>query len=232
MTSSHVAQTAFDNSVLLDPAQMKKKDLIKRWHLAENAPLVALAERALTEKEEVSNADLRGLFVGVDGALPEFLYEAFIDGSLTDVDLSFANLSCSFANVRLIEVTMAEVKFDTCSFDRGYFERCVFAKAHIDSPWLDDAEFTGCDFEHTKLRGRGFGEYGGRRVTFTSCRFVGTNFTNLQFRATRFNDCEFTDVSFNRCYFAGVAFKGASPPRESFTKCEFLQCEANGNIFA
>lgn len=211
---------------------MNKKELVNRWQDAEFAAIATpLAERVLVQKQELKGADLRGLVVGLDGSLAPFLHKDFQGASLEQVDLSFAQFSCSFNHCRMANVTLDEVCFDTCRFKSSHFEKCKFNKARMESPSLDDAEFSDCTFVAAKLHGRGWNEYGGKRIKFTRCRFVGTNFKNLQIRASKFIDCEFTNAVFTKCILSVITFQGSSPSPDSFFDCEVTQCLLNGSAF-
>jgi uncharacterized protein YjbI with pentapeptide repeats len=208
---------------------MNSKQLVGRWQDSVFfASARACIEQFVVDKRPSTGLDLRGLVLGLDGEMELLRHRDFQDTSLEDSDISFGKFSCAFSRCRWSTVKLDSVKLDTCRFKDGSFEKCEFIKARMDSPVLDDCSFTDCVFEGTTIAGRGFNEYGGKRITFVRCRFVRTILKNLQIRASRFIDCEFTESSFSKCLLFGTGFSGSVPLIDSFVECDLTQCMANG----
>lgn len=213
----------------MDSMSMNSKQYAIRWQDSDfTANARAYLNRLILEKQPCAGLDLRGLVVGLDGELELLKHHDFQDTSLRDSDLSFGKPSCAFSRCRWASVKLESVTFDTCRFKDCNFEKCEIIKTRIDSPVLDDCSFTDCVFDDTTITGRGFNEYGGKRVAFVRCRFASTCFKNLQIRASRFVDCEFIDSSFSKCLLSGTSFSGPASSVASFAECELTQCTANG----
>jgi len=163
--------------------------------------------------------DLRGLVVGLDGALPSLVHADLTGALVEGVDLSHSAFSCPFRAVRANNCTFAQCLFDTCWFKGAKFDHCTFDSASLESPILDDSQFQACSFERTRIFGKGSKEYGGRRVIFERCIFRSALFQNLQLRACRFNDCIFQDTIFKKSILAGTKFEGGEPERSAFVNC-------------
>lgn len=208
---------------------MNSKNLVNRWQdLGFVANASTCLEQLMVNKLPSSGLDLRGVVVGLQGQVQQVRDHDFYETLLKDSDLSFGKFSCSFSQCRWTSVMLEGGEFDTCDFRASNFENCSLVKARIDSPTFDDCIFTECVFDDAIISGRGFNEYGGRRVLFVRCRFTRTTFKNLQFRACRFIDCEYSESSFRRCLLAGTQFNGAAPSSNSFVECELTQCTSNG----
>lgn len=173
--------------------------------------------------------DLRGIVVGLDGAIDPLINANLQDTVLAGPDLSYARLSCSLNGANVRETQFRKAMFDTCRFMGARFERCSFEGARLNSPTLDDAAFLDCTFDKGQIRGRGWNEYGGRRILFEGCTFRGTVFQNLQLRACKFRRCAFHNTTFKKCILAGVSFVESSPNAATFVECETIQCTIDGN---
>ncbi|MGV3605358.1 MAG: pentapeptide repeat-containing protein [Planctomycetaceae bacterium] len=208
---------------------MNSKQYAIRW---QDSDFLANAKtylnRLFLDKQPCAGLDLRGLVVGLDGEMELLKHHDFQDTSLRDSDVSFGRFSCAFSRCRWTSIKLDGVEFDACRFKDGNFEKCTMVKTRIDSPLLDDCSFTDCVFNGTTIAGRGFNEYGGKRVAFVRCRFANTCFNNLQIRAGRFVDCEFVESIFSKCLLSGTSFSGPASSVASFAECELTQCTANG----
>lgn len=208
---------------------MSRSEYVARWSDASFVKASAeLLNQVFSEKAEVVDADLRGIIVGLDGAMPALVYGNLYQVNLRRVDASDAQFSCSFNDSVFTECRFDRAAFDTCRFKHARFFGCSFEKADLDSPFLDDAEFVECRFPGTLLRGRNYREYGGRRVRFERCQFQGSRFKNVQFRAARFVDCQFEKVKLVKCLLAGTAISGSGLTKEDFGACEIIGTTING----
>lgn len=203
--------------------------LIQRWsdpQFIEEAKPIIYAFTA--QRHLPANTDFRGIIIGLDGAWPEMLHQGFVEMDLVELDASHARCSCTFFKSKLTKCTFEEAMFDTCRFQNAQLTGCNFSRAKFDSPVLDDAHLTQCQFENTEIKGRGYCEYGGRRVTFTNCTFKDAILENLQFRATTFRNCIFEGVQLRKCFLAGVEFEGKMPATDAFQKCKMQSVQMNG----
>lgn len=208
---------------------MNNKQLTVRWQ--DNVFLAtarAYIDQFVLDKKPSTGLDLRGLVLGLDGEMELLKNRDFQDTSLDDSDVSFGKFSCAFSRCLWTSVKLENVKFDACRFKDCNFKKCEIVRTRMDSPVLDDCSFTDCVFDGATIAGRGFNEYGGKRITFVRCRFSGTSFKNLQIRASRFIDCEFAESTFSKCLLSGTSFSGSMPLANSFVECELTQCMANG----
>lgn len=163
--------------------QMSRSEFSRRWSDSSFVEASAgLLSRVFAEKTAVVDADLRGIVVGLDGAMPAILHSDFQGVEFRQVDASFGKFSCSFGRGVFRDCRFDSATFDTCRFKNAKVFGCSFEKAQFESPILDDAEFVDCSFLSAVIRGRGYNEYGGRRVRFERCRFQGSRFQNLQLR--------------------------------------------------
>lgn len=165
-------------------------------------------------------ADLRGIIVGLDGAIPELIHANFCDVNLSGQLLNHSMLSCSFSDGIFSRVDFGSSHFDTCRLLRSRFHECSFNCALLNSPTFDDALFEGRTFHGAKISGRGFTEYGGRRATFKTCGLNNCLFKNVQIRGCKFIDCDFQATSFDNCIITGTSFLGSAPPSAAFSDCE------------
>ncbi len=208
---------------------MSRSEFSRRWS---NSSFVEasteLLSRVFAEKTAVVDADLRGIVVGLDGAIPALLHSDFQGVEFRQVDASFGKFSCSFGRGVFTECPFDSAAFDTCRFKDARFFGCSFEKAQFESPVLDDAQFVDCSFLGAVLRGRGYNEYGGRRVRFERCRFPGVRFQNLQLRGAKLIDCEFGEAKFKKCLLVGVTITGSGLTSEQFDECEMSQTTING----
>ena len=208
---------------------MSRSEFSKRWADSSFVEASAsLLNRVFAEKTAVINVDLRGIVVGLDDAMPALVRSDFQDVEFQEVDLSFGKFSCAFSRGVFKDCHFDGVDFDTCRFKDAKFFGCSFEKVQLESPILDDAEFVDCVFLGTVIRGRGYNEYGGRRVRFERCRFQGSRFQNLQLRGAKFIDCEFGEARFKKCLLAGVSITGSGLAVEQLDDCEISQTTING----
>jgi uncharacterized protein YjbI with pentapeptide repeats len=213
----------------MDSMTMNSKQLASRWQdVAFIANAKAYLNQLIVDRLPSRGLDLRGLVLGLDGEMELLKHRDFQDTLLEDSNVSFGKFSCAFSRCRWSSVMLESVKFDTCRFKDCSFEKCEIVKTRMDSPVLDDCSFIDSVFDGTTIAGRGFNEYGGKRITFVRCRFASTIFKNLQIRASRFIDCEFSESSFSKCLLSGTSFSGSVPLVDSFVECELTQCTANG----
>jgi len=171
-------------------------------------------------KESDQPVDLRGIVVGLDGAIPELLNADFRTAKLSGQVFGYSKFSCSFNHGHFSSVDFSLSYFDTCDFIKSIFLECSFAQSKISSPTLDDAIFQNCTFHSAKISGRGFTEYGGRRTTFKNCVFNNCTFKNLEIRGCKFIDCNFDGVLFDTCIITGTSFLGSTAPPSAFSRCE------------
>ena len=211
---------------------MNRKRFEARWadaHFVEQA--ANCLQSVFIGKTLDANADMRGLVVGLDGAIESLLHSDLQDTTISHVDLSYSRFSCPFSRCKCCDVTFEEAKFDTCRFKSSRFDSCLFRKARLDSPILDDAGFVACSFEAAQIRGRGWNEYGGKRVVFENCRFDDCVFRNLQLRACKFIGCSFDRTVFTKCLISGASFSGTAPDMAAFEDCQLSQCSLDGELF-
>jgi uncharacterized protein YjbI with pentapeptide repeats len=207
-----------------------KKQLVERWRDPEFVAEIESTIRGLSIGRQLpTQADIRGIVVRLDGALPELLHADFQGVNLVEVDASYGRFSCSFGHVAATACKFEDAYFDTCRFGRGRFTKCSFVRATLDSAHLDDAIFNECQFEEARIIGRGSNEYGGRRISFTNCNFKSALFQNIQLRATTFQGCTVEGVQFRKCLLAGVKFRDGAPPAEAFQNCEVQSVTVDGN---
>lgn len=206
-----------------------EKDIIERWQdVAFVASMTSCLKQLTIEKQPSNGLHLSGLVLGLDGE-PELLSRSdFQDTHLTDSDLSLGAFSCAFSRCHWNSVKLEHVKFDTCRFKNAIFENCDIKNARFKSPILDDCSFTDCIFDGAIIVGRGFSEYGGRRISFVRCRFANADFKNLQIRASRFVDCDFTGSKFQKCLLTGTSFSGPGLEHSTFASCKLEECKING----
>ncbi len=208
---------------------MSRKQFSDRWldnfFVENNGPHL---RELLINKQPSNGLDLRGLVIGLDGEIPILKHCDFQETLLRDSDLSFGKFSCSFSRCQWNGVRLESARFDTCRFKDASSTKCEFLNSQIRSPVLDDGLFTDCTFDGVEFSGRGFNQYGGKRINFVRCRFSNTNFSNLQLRASRFLECEFTKTLFADCILTGSSFCGSFPSFDEFKACELTQCFANG----
>jgi len=207
---------------------MKKKELVGRWTDQLFVERMHEVVRNAFVEKNATDADLSGLVVGLDGAIESLIHSDLQDARLVRVKFSFSKFSCSFNRCNCVDVSFDEARFDTCRFKDSRFECCSFKKVRLDSPTLDDAVFVECSFHEAQIKGRGWNEYGGKRVTFERCRFDGCVFRNLQLRACKFIGCTFDNVTFSKCLMSGVSFSECSPDIAAFEGCELNQCVHDG----
>src|SRR5712691_7602312 len=77
-------------------------------------------------RKAVQNLDLRGVVVGLDGALAPLLNADFQDTNLQNVDLSHGKFSCAFSRASFQQSGFQESLFDTCRFKSARFHTCLF----------------------------------------------------------------------------------------------------------
>lgn len=192
----------------------------KRWTDAEFLRQIAPVLSAVFIGKLTSAAvDLRGVIVGLDGALPQLLQADFQDFRGTEIDLSECKTSCAFSRAQVTKSKFIGSLFDTCRFKDAEFELCSFDKARFESPSFDDTKFRQCSFVGARVAGRRMQEYGGRRAIFERCDFRQTVFRNLQLRACVFRDCRFDGAFFTKCLMVGLKFEGERPSDQSLTDC-------------
>lgn len=163
----------------------------------------------------VGNVDLGGIAIGTTGPLKELAEINLYRAKLTDVDASFADLSCSMNEAVFERVRFAHAEFDRCLFGRARLIDCDFAQAKLIVN-VDDSVFEQCNFSGASfLGGRNGVEYGGRRAKFIRCNFTNTTFKQVEFRATQFVDCVFDGAKFMQCDLRGVRVEGPEAPRAS-----------------
>lgn len=199
---------------------MKKSDLRARWsnneYLAAVQPtLVALFD----EKVLRSEADLRGMTVGLDGAIKPLEFASFDQATVEFVNLSLSRLSCSFGKCDFRQVVLDDSVFDTCNFSGSRFSDCSFRSTRLTAPTMDDALFLSSDFSEARFIGRRSREYGGRRTVFDGCSFRGTQLKALELRACRFINCRFDGALFERCDLRGVNFENCGTHEDQFVEC-------------
>ncbi len=173
-----------------------------------------------TDKVFHQPADLRGITVGLDGAIPELIHANFCDVNLSGQLFSHSNTSCSFSDGKFADIDFDYSFFDTCRFLRSYFKECKFNSENLNISTLDDAIFEDCLFQSAKISGRGFAEYGGRRTTFKNGSFKYCLFKNVHIRGCKFIDCDFDGASFDNCIITGTSFQGSMPLSTTFYDCE------------
>lgn len=200
----------------------------RRWSSPSFVEAAAgLLGRLVTKKAVISNADLRGIVVGLDGAVPALLYGDLLDVEFREVDASFGKFACPFSNGVFKDCRFNSAIFDTCLFKNAKFYGCSFENAQFGSPFLNDAHFVECSFLRTIMGARGYKEYGGRRVYFEQCGFQESRLENLQLRATKFIDCEFDGAKFEGCLLAGVTVTGTGLTGKQLVDCEVSQTTIN-----
>lgn len=199
---------------------MPNNDILTRWtepgFVHEVTPILNAIFR---QKAALHSTDLRGIVVGLTGALPDLLHASFQGVAATDLDASLCRLSCDFVRAKVYGSKFEGGQFDTCSFKNAVFESTVFNRAKIDNPTFDDAVFRGCSFDGARIAGRGYREYGGRRMVFEKCSFRDVRIRNLQLRACSFRECVWDGAIIEKCIMVGVKFEGAAPPESSLVGC-------------
>lgn len=200
---------------------MAENDIYKRWGHPEFLQQVTSTLAAIfLEKSTNVPVDLRGVVVGLDGALPQLLHADFQNLQAAQIDASRCRVSCSFSRARIEKSRFDAAVFDTCRFKESAFDQTSFNAAKFDSPILDDAIFRGCSFQESRIVGRGLKEYGGRRIVFEKCNFQNACFCNVQLRACSFRECVWDNVVFENCILVGIKFEGTQPLDGSFVGCE------------
>ena len=176
-------------------------------------------QKLFLAKSPIADVDVRGITVGLDGALSELVDADFQDTRVTALSASFGKFSCSFSRAQIATSQFESCAFDTCRFKSSRFTLSSFERATFDNPTLDDAHFLQCGFSAARITGRRTREYGGRRVLFEKCDFSNTEFRSLQLRACSFRDCVWTGTQFVACLLSGTKFEGSAPPHERFRDC-------------
>jgi len=200
---------------------MPELNISKRWYdpgFFRDAE--SLIDAVFSRKSAGAPVDLRGIIVGMDGALPRLLTADFQDLHGDGIDASGCKVSCSFSRARIGNSKFENSLFDTCRFKEAEFDHTSFDAAKFDSPTFDDAKFVQCSFVGAKITGRRLQEYGGRRFVFEGCDFRLAIFRNLQMRACVFRNCKFEGVAFSKCLMVGVRFEGEVPPDGSMVDCK------------
>jgi hypothetical protein len=199
---------------------MREVDIFKRWSDTQFLQMVMPAlNEIFRQKSSALPADLRGIIVGLTGALPDLLHASFQEVIASGLDASACKVSCSFARARISGGRFVGSLFDTCRFKNAVFESTSFDQAKLDSPSLDDAMFRSRSFENSRIAGRGYREYGGRRMSFEKCNFRNVRFRNLQMRACSFRECLWDGAVFEKCIMVGVKFEGSKPPDGTLVDC-------------
>jgi uncharacterized protein YjbI with pentapeptide repeats len=199
---------------------MTEHFLRDRWKEPEFVRSIgSLLEDIFRNKNSQVPADLRGLVVGLDGALPGLSEASFQDTTIAGLDASSGKFSCDFVRAKIQGSRFVKVRFDTCWSKGALFEGVTFDQARFESPTFDDAVFRGCSFLEARITGRGYREYGGRRAVFENCDFSNTVFRNLQFRACQFRRCAWEGTTFTKCLIVGSKFEETSPSESSFIDC-------------
>jgi uncharacterized protein YjbI with pentapeptide repeats len=207
---------------------MKGGEWVKRWSDPQFASGMEDVFRSMfVLRNPARDLDLRGLVVGLDGALPSVTGLSGL--RLENVDLSEARLSCSLSKAHIQGTKLARAYFDTCYFKGAKFVSCDFGMVRFDSPTLDDATFLDCSFREAKMTGRGSREYGGRRFVFERCDFNGAVLRNVQLRAGVFRECSFHGTVFKKGLLVAVKFEGGAPAEESFVGCELERVRGLAN---
>lgn len=196
--------------------ELSKKDAKKRWSdpafQANAAPLVS---RLVSGTITLSDADIAGISIGMEGPVKELWDISLYQAKLHDVDMSYADLACSLNEAQLRQVRLAGAELDRCSMEKAQVTECDFSNAKLIVN-LDDSFFEGCKFIGTPFSGGRAGvEYGGRRVRFTRCDFSDALFMRVEFRATHFIDCTFDRTQFTQCDLRGAKVEGGVPPLTS-----------------
>jgi len=207
---------------------MKKSELETRWSDPEYLAGIEEQLTAIFENRSLEySVDLRGMIVGLDGALKRLEFTSFEHSKISLVDFGNSRVACSFRHAEFKDVSFAESLFDTCNMISANFSRCNFRFAKIYAPILNDAVFDNCVFSEALLKGRGLKEYGGRRTVFQSCNFRDARLKSLEFRASRFVDCQLDGAVFEKCDLRGVKFEGSS-----IDSSQLIGCDTSGAIIA
>jgi len=205
------------------------RELQDRWRDAEFVASVRpTLDDVFVRKTASATVDLRGVVVGLDGALPGLVGADLQGVHLRGVDFSFARLSCSMVRGCFDGCLFHSAIFDTCRMTAARFVESWFDEATLDSPWMDDAVFHRCSFAGGRLSGRGMREFGGRRALFEDCDFTGAKLKNMAFRACRFINCRFEGAVFVRCMLVGVKFENGSPARGALSGCDLQRVTVDG----
>ncbi len=199
---------------------MNKADFIKRWSDPTYLSSVKNNLFEITDNRFLEGpAELRGLIVGLNGALEEYESLSFEHATIRLIDFTYSKFSCSFSHSRLEELDFSDCLFDTCNMIGTHSSKCHFRSTRISAPTMNDAVFENCDFSNSTLKGRGFYEYGGRRAIFSKCNFRGAKIKSLEFRASKFIQCLFEETIFEKCDLRGAKFEGNIVNADQLARC-------------
>lgn len=199
---------------------MNRQQAMARWQseqfLHEIQPAL---DAVFTAKRNPHPLDLRGIQVGAAAALPYLRDKNFSHAQLTDIDLSYAQLTTSFDDGNFHRVRFVKARFAGCSLFRARFSDCAFDAATLN---IEGAETT---FERCSFSGARFlpephaAGRGGPRLVFRACDFSRAIFVEFELVSARFIDCNFTDAAFDRCNLQDTKFYVNVPDLPQFSNC-------------
>jgi uncharacterized protein YjbI with pentapeptide repeats len=196
--------------------QLSKKDAKKRWSdPAFQANAAALVSRMVSAPIALSDVDIAGISIGVEGPVKKLWHINLHQAKLHNVDMSYSDLRGSLNETELRHVRLVGAKLDRCLLKKAKVTECDFSNAKLIVN-LDDAVFEGCRFIGTAFSAtKSLAEFGGRRVRFTRCDFSDAVFKRVEFRATHFIDCTFDRTQFIQCDLRGAKVEGGVAPLAS-----------------
>ena len=149
--------------------ELSKKDAKKRWSdPAFQANAAALVSRMVSGPIALSDVDIAGISIGVEGPVKELWNINLHRAKLQDVDMSYADLGGSLNETELRHVRLVGAELNRCGLQRAQVTECDFSDAKLIVK-LDDTVFEGCKFIGTAFSAtKSLAEYGGRRATLGS----------------------------------------------------------------
>jgi uncharacterized protein YjbI with pentapeptide repeats len=173
----------------------------------------------LVDRSLAGPADLRGMVVGLDGAIADLEFVSFEQCTISQVDFAYSRFSCSFARSLFENNSFTSCTFDTCNMSKARFTACEYHSARFLAPTMNDTEYEACDFTDSRVEGRGTKGYGGRRAEFHCCNFNKVTLRNIELRACMFVKCTFEGALFENCDLRGLKIKGSRIDQTQFKNC-------------
>ena len=121
---------------------------------------------------------------------------------------------------------------------RGEYEECIFETCQFQSGFLDNQNFTACEFLACDLSNTNIKHTIFNDVVFKECKLVGLRFENLNdsLLSLRFYNCQLDFTSFFQLRLKNTLFKNCSLLETDFTEADltsssFPDCNFEKAIF-
>ncbi|MFT7620980.1 MAG: fluoroquinolone resistance protein [Myxococcota bacterium] len=135
----------------------------------------------------------------------------------------------SFRGLNLDAASVAELRFEDCSFDT-----CSFHEATLISCFFDECHFTSCDLSNARLTD----------CSVVDCRFIRSKALGVDWSQVRrlrfdvaFEDCELSYGSFSEMELSAMRATGCKLNHADWTAAnlegaQYTNCDLRGSIFA